>query len=301
MKILIYGVGGVGGFLGSFLEKTDYDVTYIARGKRYEFLKKKGLILNSKIENLKFDKLNIINELKQGDHFDLIIVTVKLYDFDDVLSEIKQKIIGDYIILPFQNGIYAEEKIKKVLGPKNTFGAVAQISAHIDKNQIIQHVGELATFFVGSYEGEENNFLEKFCEKAQKYKLSIIYKNNIKEKIWEKFIFLSAYSGMTTLTEKTIGQIFENRALLNKFVSAMNEAYVLSQKFKVKFKRDPLEFWTNKIKNMPYEMTSSMYYDFKAKKRLELEWLSGLIFELGNSINLDFNVNREIVTGIKVK
>ena len=50
-----------------------------------------------------------------------------------------------------QNGIYAEEKISKTLGPDNTYGAVAQISAHIDSNQIVQHIGTLATFFVGSY------------------------------------------------------------------------------------------------------------------------------------------------------
>ena len=55
-------------------------------------------------------------------------------------EEIKQKVVGDYIILPFQNGIYAEEKIKNFFGIEKTFGAVAQISAYIDKNQTIQHV-----------------------------------------------------------------------------------------------------------------------------------------------------------------
>ncbi len=301
MKILIYGVGGVGGFIGSFLEKTEYKISYIARGKRYESLKKKGLILNSQIENLKFTNLNLISKLKEGDHFDIIIVTVKLYDFDDVLDEINKKIKGDYIILPFQNGIYAEEKIKKKLGTENTYGAVAQISAHVDKNQSVQHVGKLATFFVGSYEGNKNVILESFCEQVQKHKLSIIYKNNIKEKIWEKFIFLTAYSGMTTLTEKTIGQIFNDKNLKKKFISAMNEAYLLSKKFKVEFKKDPLDFWIEKIKKMPYEMTSSMFHDFKAKKKLELDWLSGLIINFGESMNMDFEINREIVNGIKVK
>jgi len=301
MKVLIYGVGGVGGFIGSFLEKTDFEVSYIARGKRYEFLKNKGLILNSQIENLKFKKISVINELNEGDHFDLIIITVKLYDFDNVLTEIKQKIKGNYIILPFQNGIYAEEKIKKLLGPENTFGAVAQISAHIDEKQTVQHIGKLATFFIGNYDGERSNILENFCKKVQENNLSIIYKNNIKEKIWEKFIFLSAYSGMTTLTEKTIGQIFENKNLKNKFLNAMKEAYLLSKEFKVEFKRDPLEFWINKIKTMPYEMTSSMYHDFKAKKKLELKWLSGSILNLGKSMNMKFEVSSEIVNGIKSK
>lgn len=301
MKILIYGVGGVGGFIGSFLQKTEYEISYIARGKRYESLRDQGLVLNSQIENIKFRNINLINELKNGERFDIIIITVKLYDFDCVLEEIYKKIKGNYIILPFQNGIYAEEKIKKIFGSENTFGSVAQISAYIDENQIVQHVGRLATFFVGNYGAGKNILLENFCEKVQKHNLSIIYKNNIKEKIWEKFIFLSAYSGMTTLTEKTIGQIFDNKTLKKKFLDAMNEAYLLSKKFKVRFKRDPIEFWNQKIKTMPYEMTSSMYHDFKARKKLELEWLSGSIIQLGKSMNLKFETNNEIVKGIKAK
>jgi ketopantoate reductase len=106
---------------------------------------------------------------------------------------------------------------------------------------------------------------------------------------------------MTTLTEKTIGQIFNDKNLKKKFISAMNEAYLLSKKFKVEFKKDPLDFWIEKIKKMPYEMTSSMFHDFKAKKKLELDWLSGLIINFGESMNMDFEINREIVNGIKVK
>ena len=91
MKVLIYGVGGVGGFIGSFLEKTEYEISYIARGKRYEFLKNQGLILNSKVESLKFKNLNVIDQLKEGETFDIIIITVKLYDFDFVIEEINKK------------------------------------------------------------------------------------------------------------------------------------------------------------------------------------------------------------------
>ena len=85
-------------------------------------------------------------------------------------------------------------------------------------------------------------------KKAQKHNLSIIYKENIKEKIWEKFIFLSAYSGMTTLTEKTIGQIFENKTLKEKFLKAMNEAYILSKNLKSILKEILLNFGCKKLK-----------------------------------------------------
>ena len=62
-----------------------------------------------------------------------------------------------------------------------------------------------------------------------------------------------------------------------------------------------LAFWIEKINSMPYEMTSSMYLDFKSKKKLELEWLSGFILNLGKSMNLNSRINNEIVSGIKAK
>ena len=45
MKILIYGVGGIGGFLGSKLKDVTIDLTFIARGNRYDFLKKNGFLI----------------------------------------------------------------------------------------------------------------------------------------------------------------------------------------------------------------------------------------------------------------
>ena len=299
MKVLIYGAGGVGGFIGSFLEKTDFEISYVVRNKRFEFLKSNGLILKSKIENLKKKNLKLLEKINQGDSYDIIIITVKLYDFDNVFDEIIDKVKGDFIILPMQNGIYAEEKISKTLGPDNTYGAVAQISAHIDSNQIVQHIGTLATFFVGSYGKKESQTLKFFCEKAQEKNLSIIFKENIKEKIWEKFIFLSAYSGITTMTQKTIGEIYNISELKNKFNNAMKETFNLSRKFGVDFKRDPIEFWNDKIKKMPAEMTSSMYYDFLEKKKLELDWLSGSIIELAEKKGIKCETHKEIVKKIK--
>ena len=44
MKILVIGVGGIGGFIGSYLVNNNYDVTFIARKKDLIF-KTNGLNL----------------------------------------------------------------------------------------------------------------------------------------------------------------------------------------------------------------------------------------------------------------
>tara|TARA_Y100000589_G_scaffold225580_1_gene213048 strand:+ start:1350 stop:2255 length:906 start_codon:yes stop_codon:yes gene_type:complete len=301
MKILVVGLGGVGGYIGSCLEKSDFKTTYLCRGKRLTFIKKNGLIINSLNKKKIIQNLDVRDSLSNSESFDIIINTVKLYDFDAVLTEVLEKIKKNYIFLPFQNGIYSEEKIKETLGLKNTYGAVAQISSVVNSEQEIDHIGKLATFFVGRYDQQYDKKLDFFCQECQKIGLDIRFKNNIKEKIWDKFIFLSAYSGITTLTEKTIGEIFETPELKKKFIEAMHETYNLSKSYGINFKSNPVKSWLEKIDKMPSEMTSSMFYDFKKNKRLELRWLSGSIVNFSKEKKVDCPTHLEILNGIESK
>ncbi len=301
MKILIFGVGGVGGYLGSKLETTDLDISYVARGKRFDFLKKNGLLVHSANGNINIKKIKVFKKIPEKERYDIIISTVKLYDFDNFIYELKSKIVEGSIILPFQNGIYSEQKIIDEFGEKNCYGAVAQISAYVDEKQSIIHKGKLATFFVGHLKNTFTNRLEFFSETCRGVGLDLLYKKNIQEKIWEKFIFLSAYSGITTLTKKSIGEIFETKSLKKDFINAMLETYNLSQFFNVKFRLNPVDYWLSKIKNMPYDMTSSMYVDFKNKKKLELRWLSGFIVEQSERFGTSCIVHKKILDGIESK
>ena len=75
---------------------------------------------------------------------------------------------------------------------------------------------QLATFLWGVGKKEEYDIERFFCEKVQKHNLSILYKKILKKNMG-KIYFLSAYSGMTTITEKTIGEIFNDKNLKKNF------------------------------------------------------------------------------------
>ena len=301
MKILIYGVGGIGGFIGSYLKKTNNEIFFISRGKTNNLLKKNGLKLQTVLGSCKYRKIDVLEQINRKINFDIIFLTVKLYDFDDVICKLKKYIDKDTILLPFQNGIYAEDKINKELDLNNLFGAVAQISVHINKNAEIIHNGKLASFFVGNINDDPSNEkLELICSESQKIGLDLRYVKNIKEKLWDKFIFLSAYSGMTTLTKMTIGQIFEIKKFKDMFIDAMNESYSLSSFYNVNFLKNPVDLWIERISKMPYDMTSSMFLDYKNKKRLELDWLSGFVIERSKEFKIECKVHKKIVDGIKL-
>ena len=303
MKILIYGVGGIGGFIGAFLCKTEFEIDFLSRGKTFFNLKNHGLNLQSRLENLKFKNINIFDKLEDFSNYDLIILSVKLYDFKDCLINIKNKNYNKKtIILPFQNGIFAEQLVRDYLSNIINYGAVAQISSYLDNYSKIIHKGKLATFFVGPIlkSNKKNKKLLNFCHKLLEVGLDIRYTEKINQKLWDKFIFLSAYSGMTTLTKMTIGQIFDNSTLKEMFVQAMNETYKLSKEYGVFFEYDPIERWQEKISSMPYDMTSSMFLDFKNNKRLELNWLSGSVVKLSEGFKLKPVTHKKILEQISL-
>jgi 2-dehydropantoate 2-reductase len=86
MKILIYGAGVIGSIFAGKLGKAGHDVTMLARGKRFDELVQKGLILKkaySKVQEITHPK--IIGELKAEDFYDYIMVVVQKQQVADIL------------------------------------------------------------------------------------------------------------------------------------------------------------------------------------------------------------------------
>jgi len=85
-KILIYGAGAIECIFGGKLAISGIDITLLARGKRFEELKSNGLILKNAI-NRKVEKIKIpvINNLKENDIYDYIIVAVQNTQIDSIL------------------------------------------------------------------------------------------------------------------------------------------------------------------------------------------------------------------------
>ena len=303
MNILIYGSGGIGGFLGAFLLKSNFQIFFLARGNTYKKFSQNGLILNSEIENIKCKEINLLNNIKKCPELDIVILAVKLYDLEYSLNELSKYAKGDFTILPFQNGVIAESMIKKKFGKEKVFGAVAQISSFLDDNKRIIHNGRLASFFVGKIIAKNNyeNKIFRFSEKVNSLGIDFRYSNKITQKIWDKFIFLSAYSGITTLTEMTIGEIFDNKNYRDLFIKAMEETFLLSKKKNIKFDYNPVAIWIERISKMPRNLTSSMFIDFKKKKKLELDWLSGNVISMGKEVSISCDAHNTIVEGIKSK
>src|SRR6185437_12914963 len=104
MKILIYGAGVIGSIYAAKLFKSKNDVTLLARGKRYEGLQKKGLIIKEKITVEKITvRIPLIQHLAADDFYEIIILTVRLDQIESVMAELKSNSRSSLLMFMLNN------------------------------------------------------------------------------------------------------------------------------------------------------------------------------------------------------
>jgi len=90
MRILFFGAGPLGSVYAHLLHEQGGDVTVLARGERYHWLKENGLVLLNELTGQKDSShVNVVNELKPEDEYDLVIVLIrknKLHPVFDILA-----------------------------------------------------------------------------------------------------------------------------------------------------------------------------------------------------------------------
>ena len=85
MRVLILGAGAVGGYFGGRMVEAGMDVTFLVREKKRQKLEKTGLVIKSPKGDLSI-KPNLVTIDNAGGDFDVILLTNKAYDLEEILT-----------------------------------------------------------------------------------------------------------------------------------------------------------------------------------------------------------------------
>jgi 2-dehydropantoate 2-reductase len=124
--------------------------------------------------------------------------------------------------------------------------------------------------------------------------------DDVGTRIWQKFVFLTAFSGVTSATRQPIGPLLANiqaRALL---LDLMREVVSLGRAIGVSLEEDYAEDSLQFCRTLPSAIASSMHNDLERGTRLELDWLSGWIQEKVASMRVITPMDRAIARVLSV-
>jgi len=119
MKILVYGAGAVGGYLGGRLAQHDHQVTLITREVTAELIRKHGLTITEKGET-ELTRPGVASSVAQafqgGESYDLIIMAMKAYDLAPALDPLIAFCPQPPVMITVQNGIGVEQPLIEQFG-----------------------------------------------------------------------------------------------------------------------------------------------------------------------------------------
>lgn len=169
MKILIYGAGVIGCELAHVLCKAGRHVTVVARGKWKDNLEGNGLVIKHYPQfYTSIDKVNVTDELRPQDIYDLIFVTMQYGQIEEVIPKLAANKSKRIVLVG--NNMSAKEteaSLKAVCSNKEiAFGFQASSGRREEKRVISIHKGIGMT--VGAAEGNISCEFKKELIKAFK-------------------------------------------------------------------------------------------------------------------------------------
>ena len=128
MRILIIGAGAIGCFVGAKLAGTGAKVTLVGRQWLVDAVHKRGLIVAERDAPISVQDVRAVTSVAEAfsarQAYDLAILSVKSYDTETAVIELKDATAVPLPILSLQNGIGNEETLAAAFGPEQVIAGV---------------------------------------------------------------------------------------------------------------------------------------------------------------------------------
>ncbi len=297
-KIIIAGIGGVGGYFGGLLakqfsESNEVDIYFLARGEHLKQIKNNGLtVVKGDTQFIARPKLATDNATEMG-IADYIILSTKSYDLENTIEQLKPCIGEHTSLLPLLNGVDSAEKIKSILPNATVFNGCVYIVALLKESGVVANVGNIQKLIFGidHTDSDKLDLLEHIFKQAA---IDSTLTKNISSVLWEKFHLVGANSTATSYYKNSTGEILADNTKKEFLVSLLNEVNQIALAKGILFDKDMVSATMEKLYSFPFEATSSMQRDFQRPNApTELETITGFIVREGQKLNIEtptFNI-----------
>jgi 2-dehydropantoate 2-reductase len=278
MRYVVVGPGGVGGYFGGRLAAAGEDVAFLARGAHLAAMQQHGLRIESPQGNAQV-RVRATDNASELGQADVVLLTMKLYDLEPSLPQIRPLIGPGTVVVPFQNGVDSVALLSRVFEPTQVAGGTAHITATVVEPGLIRHTA-LDTLIFGMPGNVPSAPLEALRDAGSRAGFDAVLSDRIEVEIWKKFVRLTVFSGMTSLCRSPIGPIRQHPALRAMMGAAWRESIAVARAAGVALPDDMFEQMQATIDTLPAAARSSMLGDLERGRRLELPWLSGAMVRI---------------------
>ena len=291
-KIVIVGLGGVGGYYGGMLAKKytnnpTIDIYFVARGAHLKKVQEKGLTLITETGTFQIYPTLATDNVAEIGIVDYIIMTPKSYDLESTVDQIRPMVGANTVILPLLNGIDNSSRIRALLPETEVWQGCCYIVARLNEPGIVESSGNVHRLQFGYELKKTNERLLQFENCLKDAGIEAFYHEDIMHIIWTKFFFISSTASLTSYFDVSFGALLTDKVRKSTLINLLEELLLVANAEGAKIEHAVIDKVIHQLEKLPFETTSSMHSDFKVGKTTEVHGLTGSVVKLGikNAIN----------------
>lgn len=299
MRIAVMGAGGTGGYFGAMVGRAGTDVTFIARGAHLEAMRERGLAIRSRLAGDFTVPVRATDDPVQVGPVDAVLFCVKAYDTGAAAALIRPLIGAGTLVLPLQNGVDTVERLAAALGQEHVIGGAAFITATIAEPGVIAQTAGQGKILLGEVAGGTSARTTRLQEALAGAGIPAEVHPDIRVAMWEKFIFICGFSGVTALTRVAIGTILASDACSTLLRGVMEEVAAVAHAAGVAVPDGSVERGLALAARFETWARGSLYHDLARGHRLELEALNGTVVRIGRDYAVPTPLNFAIYAALQ--
>ncbi|HEX2025901.1 MAG TPA: 2-dehydropantoate 2-reductase [Actinomycetota bacterium] len=300
MRIAVFGVGGVGGYVGARLAEAGEDVVLIARGAHLRAIREHGLHLESIAGDAHVRPSLATDDPAEAGNVDSVIAATKTWQLPDAARTMGPLIGADTTVVPLLNGVEAADVLAEALGPEPVVGGLCGMISFLAGPGRVRHTGAEPWVTIGELDGKVTDRVRSIEAALSRCRgLKVALSDRIRVELWEKLAFITATGGVGAVTRAPIGafrDVPETRALLE---AAMREVVEVARARGVPVGDHVVAERMSFVDRLEAHGTASMQRDIMAGRRSELDELNGAVVRLGREAGVDTPVHSAIYAALR--
>ncbi len=301
MRFLIAGVGAIGSVYLAFLTKAGYTTCgLVKKGKVKNRIEVEGIWGAFSVPVKTVESVSELDFIP-----DLIVVSVKSYDTEQILKTVKPVVGANTLLLIAQNGYGNYEKAVSLYGEERVVLSRIIFGAEQLGEEKVRVTVCADDVVIGDPSGKiEEGFLKNLAELFSKAGIPTRYNRQVYAFLWDKIIYNCALNPLSALLEVNYGSLAYNpqtKDLMNRIVE---EIFLVMEAGNIKSlwssSKEYLENFYSKLIPSTADHYASMLKDIKRGKT-EIDALNGAICRLGKKFGVETPVNEVITSLVKAK
>ncbi len=291
------GAGAVGGAFGSKLVKEKNNtVFFIARGPHLETIKRNGLSVQTRKEKFTL-KVNFSdNPGKFNSKPDLILLTLKSFDTEIAIEQLKSVVFKKTQILSLQNGIENYPKLVNAFGEKRVVRGFCGINAEVLKPGVIQcGPGEI---FIGENKGKMSVRIQWLQSLFEESNIRCTISEDIHQDVWRKFAWNCIFNIVTATTQLKLSKIFDDPEKIQLCKNLFKEIRQVAKSQDVLLGADKEKLIFDIAKDAG-DIKPSTLQDRLKGKRMEYDAFTGALIRLADKHKIHIPLNRSLYNQLK--